>query len=80
MITSEEKGVVIYVVYENPSDYPGKYVAKRDIIKLGKLTRDPYWIMVEKDYAVIKKEMQRLGLVWMQRHMGDDPVIKETWI
>lgn len=72
--------LLIYIVYENPPEYPGKFVAKRDIIKLGKVVRDPDWIMIEKEYEVIRKEMLRLGLVWMQRHMGAAPAIKETWI
>ena len=74
-------GLLIYIIYENPKDYPGKFVAKRDIIgEFGSFMRDPDWIMVEKDYEVIRKEMLRLGLTWMQRHMGDDHTIKETWI
>lgn len=72
--------LMIYIVFENPLDYPGKFVAKRDIIKLGKVVRDPDWIMVEKNYEVIRKQMLRMGLTWMQRHMGDAPAIKETWI
>lgn len=76
----DPKELLFYVVFENPRDFPGKYVAKRDHIKFGKAVRDDGWIMVEKDYEIIRKEMIRLGLTVMARHMGDDPAIKETWI
>lgn len=76
----DPRQLLFYVIFENPAGYPGKFVAKRDQIIFGKVVRDPDWIMVERDYEVIRKEMLRLGLTFMPRHMGDDPAIKETWI
>lgn len=67
-------GVPIIAVYNSPSDYPGKYVARVwDINKPTKVIviRDS----LEEIRKTIPSYMKRLGACNM-----DDPVIVETWL
>lgn len=72
--------LVIYVVYDNPLDYPGEFVLKRDFILKGEVKRDPTFVIVTKDYKVILELMQKKSLHRMARWEDDDPAIKETWV
>ncbi len=67
-------GVPIIAIYNNPADYPGKYVARLwDINKATKfiVVRDS----LEEIRKTIPSYMARLGACSM-----DDPVIVETWL
>jgi len=71
---------VMWTIYENPSDYPGLFVARRwRIASDGSLhCLDP--ALVERTLQPIRDEMHRLGLYRLARSEGDDPVIVESWI
>ncbi len=63
----------IFTIYYNPTDYPGKYVARRfnpgpdpEPLAVGSL---------EEVRAAVPK-----GLVFMPRFPLDDPCIVETWL
>lgn len=61
-------------VYKNPSDFPGKFVAR--LFRLDK----PTIIAVVKDtLPEIRMTIPR-NMVRLPRHKADDPVILETWI
>lgn len=71
----------IYTVYDNPSDFPGTYVARKFLFDqpldvtyanedLGAVRR---WVMAE-----LRKE--GIMATCMPRSQNDDPVIVESWI
>ncbi|TWH49619.1 hypothetical protein [Sporomusa sp. KB1] len=61
-------------VYKNPSDFPGKFVAR--LFRLQK----PTIIAVVKDtLPEIRMTIPR-HMVRLPRHQADDPTILETWI
>lgn len=67
---------VMWVVYDHPSDFPNKYVArKRD--DLGIPTND---IIVTTTLDEMRSMMTMKGLTCITRSEDDDPVIVETWL
>ena len=69
----------LYVIFFNPSDFPGKYVARRQSVGPGgKITKDPRPFMVgtlELVRAALPPELTRLN-----RDPNDDPCIFEVWV
>lgn len=74
----QNNGLVVFTVYENPSDYPGKFVVRR-------------WVGMDPsptpEYVEDSLEMARKRLLVdfpylerLDRSINDDPVILETWI
>lgn len=73
--------LMIVVVYESPSDFPGQYVARPQYLncttrELKKSRRR----IVTDTYGPIKREMEDMMLVRVNRMAEDDPVIKEYWL
>jgi hypothetical protein len=66
----------IWTVYHNPSDYPGKYVARKfTVTKDVTATRDMFVAdTIEEIRALLPQ-----GLYHLTRQPDDDPVIIETW-
>jgi hypothetical protein len=67
--------VPIIAVYDNPTDYPGKYVAR-----LWDIKNKPTNIVVVKDSLEAVRKAIPEGMHRIGRHSTDDPVIVETWI
>jgi hypothetical protein len=67
----------LYTVYENPFDYPGKFVVRRFEVFTGATDPNPLIVCdtLEEVRAVLPP-----GLVCLPRHPDDDPVILETWL
>ena len=65
----------LYCVYENPSDYLGKYVVRKWFNNQPKLIPEALGDDLEKVRQVIPKHFIKLD-----RSPDDDPVILETWI
>ena len=70
----EEAELPMIVIYENPTDFPGKFVAR-------------LWDMIwPTDLHVVKDTYEELleeipdFMVKIQRLPFDDPVIKEVWM
>lgn len=61
-------------VYKNPSDYPGKYVAR-----LWDIDKPTNIVALADTYEEILAK-KPINMVIMQRTGGDDPVIVEAWI
>lgn len=65
---------LLYVLYENPSDFPGQYVLRRQ--RGMEVDRRP--VCVGANYidvlAALPKNVRPLG-----PHPGQDPVIKDVW-
>nr|DAI56795.1 MAG TPA: hypothetical protein [Caudoviricetes sp.] len=66
--------VPMICVYENPADYPGKYVAR-----LWDLQRPTGFVVVADSLEQIREAIPE-GMVPFNRSGEDDPVIVETWI
>lgn len=70
-----EFALAVYVIYENPKDFPGKLVVRR---WLG-LEADPIPLAVTDSLSlarnVIPDYCVPIGVM-----AGDDPVIREVWI
>lgn len=68
-----------FVIYENPSDYPGRFVVRRFVI-------DGSALKVAVHPAAICDTIEHArfvipdGFMKMMPHPDDDPVIVETWI
>lgn len=76
-------GLVMYTVYENPSDYPGWFVVRRSVVTADGALMDPDLFaraLALKDcrYAIAHAHPE--GLVCMHRSEGDEPQIVETWL
>ena len=61
-------------IYNSPSDYPGKYVAR-----LWDVDKPTNMVAVAESLEEIR-EAKPADMVIMQRQPQDDPVIVETWI
>jgi hypothetical protein len=76
------KVLTIYVVYHNPTDYPGKFVVRGQSIVADDphvhIDADPLTVATSLDDA--REPLLGFGLYRMPRQRGDDPVIVETWI
>jgi len=78
--TQEKPFMSVWVVYFNPRDFPGRFVARRHDILHDK--PDP---VASSEHFVRNtlrevRETIPLGLICMNRSPGDDAKIVETWI
>jgi hypothetical protein len=73
--------LILWTVYERPSDFPGMYVARRWLVGAGAAnpvaTAD---VIVEEDVEPIRLRLRRAGLSRLPRMHGDDPCILEVWL
>lgn len=68
----------VWTVTENPSDHPGKFVARRHVVGRGEVRpTDDHHIA---DTLAEVRDMLPAGLYPLPRQPGDDPVIVESWI
>lgn len=69
----------IYVVYDNPSDYPGKFVVRRQTPINGIVVAENKPMIIastlEEARAAIPRDLMRFP-----RDPSDDPVIVESWL
>ena len=63
----------IWCVYDSPTDYPGKFVARR--FTLDQPTTD---VVVANTLQQVRRLIPS-GLYRIERQRGDDPKIVETW-
>jgi len=67
-----------YVIYNNPRDYPGKYVMRRWDIRAGE--------MIATDNMELAETLEEIrgkvppGLYCLERFEDDDPCIVEVWL
>lgn len=64
----------IICIYNNPKDYPGKYIAR-----LWDVNKATNIVAVAESLEEIRKT-KPADMVIMDRQPKDDPVIVETWI
>ena len=68
----------LYVVYFNPSDYPGMYVVRRQVAGRGTVTPDRRPLGVSTTLDQVRCSLPP-GLTLIPRHPDDDPCIVEVW-
>lgn len=77
---TEDHSLPMYVVYHNPSDYPGEYVIRRQVVKPhGVLDKDPVPLAHGMNYTEVLNHLPK-GVFRLPRDSRDDPVILEVWI
>ena len=79
MITSDTKpdtrcDLIIYVIYQNPSDFPGKFVLRR-WVGLNPDQKPAVCMTLAEARRAVPPNKYRLP-----RFDNDDPVIVETWL
>lgn len=72
---SRGKYLQMFVIYEDPKDYPGQFVVRR---WLG-LEPDPKPLMVTDDLIKARASIPEYCTM-LGRFTDDDPAIKEVWI
>lgn len=72
--------LAMWVVYDSPSDYPGKFVARRWEVGAEGPRPTESMIIMEDLEALRDVLMVEMGLVKLMRSDGDDPKIVETWM
>ncbi len=76
-----DRPLLMFTIYENPTDYPGKFVARRFAVTAAGVMPEPDPLAVvdtiEEARAAIP---DREGLVCMRRNPSDEPQIVETWL
>jgi len=70
--------MIIFTVYENPKDYPGKFVIRRFVGTVP----DQQPTAVSDTLQGARADLLKIHphLVHLSRRAGDDPVIVETWL
>lgn len=74
--SNKGRDLLMWTVYENPGDFPGKVVAKPSSLFAGTPVD---FVLVADSLAGIRK-MLPPGLVRIEREPNDDPVIVEVWM
>tara|TARA_R110000868_G_scaffold118062_9_gene313341 strand:- start:2909 stop:3136 length:228 start_codon:yes stop_codon:yes gene_type:complete len=69
----------IWTITQNPSDHPGKFVARKHVIRAGEtaVTEDHH---IADTLEEVRQMLPRRGLIRLPRARGDDPVIVESWL
>jgi hypothetical protein len=70
----------IWTVYDNPADYPGKYVARRFDIDAGG-PKPSSSIIIAQSLEMLRDILQfEMHLTCLARSPEDDPKIVESWL
>lgn len=73
--------LTIWVVYQNPCDYPGKVVVRGQDVVRGLVEPRPHaTCKVYDKLCRARLPLARMRLYRMARHPSDDPCIVETWM
>lgn len=69
----------IWTITENPRDFPGLFVARRNVaVQGGSVATDEAYSA--NDIEPLRAMFREAGLVCIPRDETDDPVIVESWI
>ena len=71
--------VEFFVVYDSPSDYPGRFVVRRFVSTAGRVVPDPEPVAVTSTLE-IAREVIPIGLVRLSPRPDDDQAISEVWL
>jgi len=70
---------VVFVIYDNPSDYPGRIVVRRNLILPGRVQVEPVPECIVDDLAAARLCIPE-HYVKLRRTPHDDPCIVESWL
>jgi hypothetical protein len=71
----------MWTVYDNASDYPGKFVARRFDVDASSGPKPTASIIVMDDLVSLRDVLQfEMHLVCVARDPSDEPQIVETWL
>jgi len=74
-----DQGVLFqWTIYEDPSDFPGKWVVRRFSIRRGSAEADPEPMVVTDSLEAARNVIPK-GAYCLGRHPEDDPAIYEVW-
>jgi len=68
----------IWTIYENPKDYPGKFVARKYRVEDGIVNHTEHTYVSDSLYSI--RKLIPDNLYRLHREPNDDPVIVESWI
>lgn len=68
----------MWTITENPTDFPGKFVARKWLIEAGAMAVTDEHHVADTLFAV--RDLLPPHLVRLPRDPNDDPVIVESWI
>jgi hypothetical protein len=71
--------LAMWTVYDSPSDYPGKFVARRFYVDASGVKPSGSIIIAENLETVRYILCAEMGLIRLTRNEEDDPKIVETW-
>lgn len=71
--------VDMWTVYENPSDYPGEFVARRFVVAMGRYgpTTD---VVRGATLDALQAQLNGLGRTWLPRMPDDEPQVLGVWL
>lgn len=69
----------LYVIYESPSDYPGKFVLRRWVVSPATVAPEREPMLVVDDIDEAREALPR-GVCLVGPQQDDDPVIYEVWV
>jgi hypothetical protein len=72
-------GIRLFVIYHNPSDFPGKYVVREWTVVVEKTIPNPRPVAIKNTLEDARQAVPQPALN-LGRYMSDDPVIVETWM
>lgn len=78
-----ETSLRMWTIFENPSDYPGKFVVREVRAKAGRALSAVTPTAVTEtldDARIAAQAASPYVLTCMPRHEDDDPVIVEVWL
>lgn len=72
---SQDWPIILFVVYENPRDFPGKFVVRRWLDTVPEAKPLTVCEQLDQARAVIPAGAANIG-----RFRDDDPAIREVWL
>jgi hypothetical protein len=74
-----DNDLAIWTVYDNPTDRPGLFVARRFLVS-AKGVRATETVCSSKTLDALRAVLAAQNLTRLDRNEDDDPVIVETWV
>lgn len=78
---ADKQELLIYVIYDHPSDFPNEWVCRIQKVKDGAVVFSPaLYCRSKHSIEDIREQLQLLHLVRIPRDASDDPCIAESWL
>lgn len=71
--------LVMWTIYDHPSDYPSGYIARMfEVTAAG--PRPTFNVITSPSLESLRRKFEEKGLIRTPRDEMDDPVVLETWL